>query len=318
MREIPVITKNLLIINVICFLAAEVLGMRGIDFSAIFGLHYIQAENFHVWQFITYMFMHAGWMHLFFNMFALWMFGGLIERTFGQRRFLIYYLVCGLGAALCQELSQAVQLYSMLAPQGVTLGDMLTLSAADRHVLNAFTTVGASGAVYGILLAFGMTFPEERLFIFPLPVPIKAKWFVVGYAAIELWSAIGNAHGATDGVAHVAHLGGMLFGYLLIRTWRKTSYSFNGWDGYEIREDGFFTRLQKKLQNLFKGGNRSRSGSYNRQSGSDTRTSANADWDYNARKKEKEEEIDRILDKIKHSGYDSLTDEEKKKLFDSK
>jgi len=318
MRDIPVITKNLLIINVLCFLAASILEPRGIDFSAIFGLHYVQAENFHLWQFITYMFMHAGWMHLFFNMFALWMFGGLIERTFGQRRFLIYYLVCGLGAALCQELSQAVQIYSMLAPQGVTLGDMMTLSDADRHVLNAFTTVGASGAVYGILLAFGMTFPEERLFIFPLPVPIKAKWFVVGYAAIELWSAIGNAHGATDGVAHVAHLGGMLFGYLLIRMWRKTSYSFNGWDGYEIREDGFFTRMSQKLRDLFKGGKSGASRSSRGHKDSNTRTSANPDWDYNARKKEKEEEMDRILDKIKHSGYDSLTDEEKKKLFDAK
>lgn len=318
MRDIPVITKNLLIINVLCFLAASVLEPRGIDLSAIFGLHYVQAENFHLWQFITYMFMHAGWMHLFFNMFALWMFGGLIERTFGQRRFLIYYLVCGLGAALCQELSQAVQIYSMLAPHGMSLSDMMTLSAADRQVLNAFTTVGASGAVYGILLAFGMTFPEERLFIFPLPVPIKAKWFVVGYAAIELWSAIANAHGATDGVAHVAHLGGMLFGYLLIRTWRKTSYSFNGWDGYEIREDGFFTRMSKKFRNLFKGSNSGSSDRSRHSKDDNNRRSNNPDWDYNAQKKEKEEEIDSILDKIKHSGYDSLTEEEKKKLFDSK
>ena len=312
MREIPTITKNLLIINILCFLADSVLGMRGIDFTNIFGLHYFQAQNFHIWQLFTYMFMHAGWVHLFFNMFALWMFGGLIERTFGQRRFIIYYLVCGIGAGLCQELSQAVQVYTMIADQGATLNDMFHLTAADRMALNALTTVGASGAVYGILLAFGMTFPEERMFIFPLPVPIKAKWFVIGYAAIELFSAFSNARGATDGVAHVAHLGGMLFGYLLIRLWRRTSYSFNGWDGYEIREESTFTRLKNKLGSLFSSKGDTRKKQKN------TTTYTNADWDYNARQRDKEKEIDRILDKVKKSGYDSLTEEEKKKLVDNK
>ena len=310
MREIPTITKNLLIINVLCFLADNVLGARGIDFASIFGLHYFQAQNFRLWQLITYMFMHAGFVHLFFNMFALWMFGGLIERTFGQRRFILYYLVCGLGAALCQELSQAVQVYTMIDSPDA-LQAMMHLSSADRMVLNAFTTVGASGAVYGILLAFGMTYPEERMFIFPLPVPVKAKWFVIGYAAIELFSAFSNARGATDGVAHVAHLGGMLFGYLLIRLWRQTSYSFNGWDGYEIREEGTFSRLKGKVQSWF-------SGSRQQSERKKRTTYTNADWDYNTRQREKEKDIDRILDKIKQSGYESLTDEEKKKLFDNK
>jgi membrane associated rhomboid family serine protease len=164
-------------------------------------------------------------------MFALWMFGGTVERTFGEKRFLIYYIICGLGAAICQEISQFVQIYAML-PSEVTIEQMFHLSYADRMALNAFTTVGASGCVYGILLAFGMSYPEERIFIFPLPVPVKAKWFVIAYAAIELGSALSSRG---DGVAHVAHLGGMLFGYFLIKYWRKTSDTFNGWDGYEIR-----------------------------------------------------------------------------------
>ena len=230
MRNIPNITKNLLIINIICYMAKLVLTGR-INFDNVFGLHFFLAEDFHLHQLLTYMFMHASFTHLFFNMFALWMFGGTVERTFGEKRFLIYYIVCGLGAALCQELSQFVQIYAMLPPEA-TIGEMFHLSYADRVALNAFTTVGASGCVYGILLAFGMSYPEERIFIFPLPVPIKAKWFVMGYAAIELWSALSSRG---DGVAHVAHLGGMLFGYFLIKIWRKTSDTFNGWDGYEIR-----------------------------------------------------------------------------------
>jgi membrane associated rhomboid family serine protease len=230
MRQIPNITKNLLIINIICYMAKMVLAGR-IDFGNVFGLHFFLAEDFHIHQLLTYMFMHANFTHLFFNMFALWMFGGTVERTFGEKRFLIYYIICGLGAAICQEISQFVQIYAML-PSEVTIEQMFHLSYADRMALNAFTTVGASGCVYGILLAFGMSYPEERIFIFPLPVPVKAKWFVIAYAAIELGSALSSRG---DGVAHVAHLGGMLFGYFLIKYWRKTSDTFNGWDGYEIR-----------------------------------------------------------------------------------
>ena len=229
MRQIPTITKNLLIINIICYMAKMVLGGR-IDFDGLFGLHFFLAQDFHIHQLLTYMFMHASFTHLFFNMFALWMFGGTVERIFGEKRYLIYYIICGLGAAVCQEISQFVQIYALL-PSEVPIEHMFHLSYADKLTLNAFTTVGASGSVYGILLAFGMSYPEERIFIFPLPVPIKAKWFVILYAAIELGSAL-TSRG--DGVAHVAHLGGMLFGYILIKFWRKTSDTFNGWDGYEI------------------------------------------------------------------------------------
>ncbi|MBQ9236341.1 MAG: rhomboid family intramembrane serine protease [Prevotella sp.] len=321
MQQIPTITKNLLIINIICFLATVVMGGAGIDFNAAFGLHYWQATNFHLYQLVTYMFMHGGWTHLFFNMFALWMFGGLIERTFGERRYLIYYMVCGLGAALCQEVSQTVQVYSMIAPQGGTLNDLLHLSTADRMALNNLTTVGASGAIYGILLAFGMSYPEERMFVFPLPVPLKAKWFVIIYVAIELMSALSQRG---DGVAHVAHLGGMLFGYIMIRMWRNSYRDYNyrtrhysdGWDGYEIKEDsgeGILSKIRKWFHisnpndSLSDREGRGESSTYNKRQD---------DWQYNAEKKKQETEIDRILDKIRRSGYTSLSEEEKKKLFD--
>ncbi len=313
MRNMPPITKNLLIINTICFLAFQVLSGRGVNLNDIFGLHYIQAEDFRIYQLVTYMFMHATFMHLFFNMFALWMFGGIIERTFGQRRFLLFYFVCGLGAAFCQELSQAAMLYSVIAEQGGTLADMFSLSQADRLMLNSMTTVGASGSIYGILLAFGVTYPEERMFIFPLPVPVKAKWFVCGYVVIELFMALSQRG---DGVAHVAHLGGMLFGYTLIKAWRKRSSSFNGWAGYEIKDKSqtILGRIRRWLH-LDRDNDANEDLNYGRRNSS---AKNSREWDYNAKNKKEEDEIDKILDKIRRSGYQSLTDEEKQKLFDRK
>ena len=189
-RNIPTVTKNLLLINIVVFLAALVF-QRQFNMEHWGSLHFFMAPDFHVWQFVTYQFLHGNFTHLFFNMFALWMFGYVLENFWGSRRFLFYYLVCGLGAGLC----------NLLVP-GWGL------------------TVGASGAVYGILLAFGMTFPNERIYLYFL-MPIKAKWFVIGYAAIELMEGLFRA----DGVAHFAHLGGMLFGLLLILYWRKHPFS---------------------------------------------------------------------------------------------
>ena len=311
MRTIPPITKNLLIINTICYLAYIVLSGRGVNLNGIFGLHYIQASEFYLYQLVSYMFMHASFMHLFFNMFALWMFGSVIERTFGQKKFLTFYLVCGLGAALCQELSQAAMVYSLIAGQGGTLTDFLHLSPLDRAALNGMTTVGASGCIYGVLLAFGLTFPDERMFISPLPIPIKAKWFVCGYIAIELFMALSQQ---SDGVAHVAHLGGMLFGYLLIKAWRKRSSSFNGWDGYEVKDEAqtILGRIRRWLHLDRKDNDDLNYGKRN------TTAKNQQDWDYNARNKKQEDEIDKILDKIRRSGYQSLTEEEKRKLFDRK
>lgn len=312
MRQIPTITKNLLIINVICYLAYIVLGGKGIDLNDIFGLHYAQAQDFRFYQLVTYMFMHASFEHVFFNMFALWMFGGVIERTFGEKRYLLYYMVCGLGAALCQEVSQFFQVYFMIADNGATLSDMMNLSPLDRQALNALTTVGASGCIYGILLAFGMTYPEERMFIFPLPVPVKAKWFVIGYAVIEVALALMQRG---DGVAHIAHLGGMLFGYILIKMWRKTKPGFNGWDGYEIKDSSktILGRIRQWLH-LDKKNQTDEDLKYGKQN---THADQKQDWQYNAEKKKREEEIDKILDKIRKSGYASLSEEEKKKLFDN-
>jgi len=191
-RMLPTIVKNLLIINLIVFLATLYLERSGMyAITNALALNPLGTGNFHVWQLLTYMFMHANFEHLFFNMFALWMFGNILENYWGPRRFLFYYFVCGVGAGLC----------NLLVP-GWGL------------------TVGASGAVYGILLAFGMMFPNERIYLYFL-MPIKAKWFVIGYAVIELLTGLF----ATDGVAHFAHLGGMLFGLLLILYWRKHPFS---------------------------------------------------------------------------------------------
>ena len=171
------------------------------------------------WSLFTYMFMHGGFSHIFFNMFAVFMFGPILEQTWGPKRFLFYYILCGIGAGLIQEGVQYIQYVTELSHYAqVNIG---TGVIPMEEYLNMMTTVGASGAVYAILLAFGMLFPNNRLFIFPLPFPIKAKFFVIGYAAIELWSGLANSAG--DNVAHFAHLGGMLFGLILILYWRKKS-----------------------------------------------------------------------------------------------
>jgi len=299
MRNIPTVTKNLLIINILAFLAYYVLKMRGVDLNDILGLHFFLASEFQVWQLFTYMFMHANFEHIFFNMFGLWMFGCVIERVWGPKRFLIYYLVCGIGAGVLQEVSQLVQLYVTVSPQ-IEFSELFSLDPSIRNALNSWTTVGASGAIYAILLAFGMTFPEERIFIFPLPIPIKAKWFVIIYVVIELVSAMGTG----DNVAHFAHLGGMLFGFLLIRYWQRHPY--NGSRYGRSNGQQFFDNLRNSWERR-----------KHRDSGTSSGTSThNADWDYNSRKKTEEEEIDHILDKIRKNGYASLTQEEKKKLFD--
>lgn len=213
----PSVTKHLLIWNVLFFFATDVLKGYGIDLKSILGLHFLLASNFEPYQLITYMFIHADFYHLFFNMFAVWMFGRVLEQVWGSQRFLFYYIVCGIGAGLCQEVVQYIEYATVLAGhQNVNLGVMIV---SMGEFLNMINTVGASGAVYGILLAFGMLFPNQEMFIFPLPLPIKAKYFVIGYAAIEIY--LGLANQAGDQVAHFAHLGGMLFGFIIIMYWRK-------------------------------------------------------------------------------------------------
>ncbi len=273
--NIPYVTKNLLIINLICWLLDVVLGKAGIDLAYVFGLSFVASPIFHFWQPFTYMFMHAGFSHLFFNMFALWMFGSTLEQYWGSKRYLIYYLVTGVGAGIMQELVWWLT------------GQYLGL------------TVGASGAVFGLLLAFGWLFPEQRMFIFPFPFPIRARIFVLGYAAIELFAGVANSSG--DNVAHFAHLGGMLFGIILILWWKRKGVDTGEglWDGQRLKE--WWQKVTEKKTTH------------------QSKTYANYHYQElvqdDEEKKAKEAEINRILDKIKLSGYDSLTPEEKQTLF---
>ena len=303
MRNIPVVTKNLLLVNIIAFVATWILQLRGLDLNDLLGLHFFMAADFQVWQLLTYMFLHSGFTHILFNMFALWMFGVVIENVWGPKKFLFYYISCGVGAGIMQEIAQFFSFYFTISAQDPTVGfgELFAIGHQLSTQLNGWTTIGASGAVYAILLAFGMIFPNERIFIFPMPIPIKAKWFVMFYVAIDLFSAMSSSG---DNVAHMAHLGGMLFGYLMIRYWNNhptAGYGrSNGRQFFDRLKENFEKRSQPKMK-VHKGGTNDRED----------------DWEFNARKKQNQEEIDRILDKIRRSGYDSLTKEEKQKLFDS-
>jgi len=192
------------------------LAKYGINVHQLLGLHFFLAPSFRLWQLVTYMFLHEGFQHIFFNMFAVWMFGRIMEVQWGSKRFLWFYIICGIGAGLMQELVQLLQYEITLAGLGVEITTELIQKL--REYMNAFLTVGASGAVYGILLGYGMTFPNNQLFIIPFPFPIKAKWLVIGYIVLEL--GLGIRDSAGDNVAHFAHLGGMLAGFLMILYWR--------------------------------------------------------------------------------------------------
>lgn len=202
--NIPPVVKNLLIVNVLVFLTQNLLpaGLKG-WFYETFALSFPVGIKT-LFQLVSYMFMHANFTHLFFNMFALWMFGRIVEYDLGSKRFLTYYLICGVGAALIQL--------------GVNYAEISTLVAQGYTHLPRFTTVGASGAVFGLLLAYGMLHPNNVVMLMFPPIALKAKWFVVIYGALEL---MGGVASSGSNVAHFAHLGGMLFGWLLLRTWKK-------------------------------------------------------------------------------------------------
>ncbi len=299
--NMPPITKNLIIINLLFFLGTLVATRYQVDLNDILGLHFFLASDFSIYQLVTYMFMHGSFEHILFNMFAVWMFGRVMENVWGPKRFLLYYMVCGIGAGLTQEVVQYISyVWTGLADYDtVNLGGYLM---STGEYLNRWTTVGASGAVYGILLAFGMIFPEERMFIFPLPVPIKAKYFVIGYAVIELFSGITSSG---DGIAHFAHLGGMIFGLALILYWR------NGHGGYYGNE-GLSAKIKRSFHKFFDRFSKSSRPRMHVYQGGRAQ-----DYQYNEAEKEREKEIDRILEKVKQHGYGSLTAEEKRKLFDA-
>ena len=292
-RVLPTIVKHLLIINVLMFLAYITLTRFHIDLNDILGLHFFKASDFRIYQLVTYMFMHGNFGHLFFNMFALWMFGNTLENIWGSKRFLLFYMVCGIGAGLCQELVQYIQYATSLAQyETVNMGGRII--SMDSY-LNMMTTVGASGAIYGLLLAFGMMFPDSRIYLYFL-FPIKAKWFVIGYAVLELILGFQGV----DNVAHFAHLGGMLFGLLLILYWRK----------HPAGPDKNF----RKLKDVFQSWKRKSQMKYTRYEEVYDKM-PRSDEDYNYQKAKKERDIDAILDKVAKNGYDSLTKEEKEFLF---
>ncbi len=235
---LPLVVKNLLIINALFYLATLALESTGIDLYKTLSLYYPTSKQFGIWQFVTYMFMHGSFTHILFNMFALWMFGNVLENVWGPKRFLNYYLLTGIGAGI----THLVIAYIRIAFSGYELTpDQFDLVYSEGfkvlqsgrnysdpamglyNMIMNVPTVGASGAVFGILLAFGMMFPNSLIYIY-FAFPIKAKYFVIIYGAIELFSGITNRPG--DNVAHFAHLGGMLFGFALIMYWKKKGKLF--------------------------------------------------------------------------------------------
>ncbi len=222
---LPAVIKNLLIINGIFFIASYSFKGLGIDLDNYLGWHYPTSKYFYPHQFITYMFMHGGISHIFFNMFALWMFGNILENVWGPKRFLIYYMVTGIGAAVIQmvvtwyQINELHTALNQLTSQSMLLTDDTRLAIQRAIYIKTNTPViGASGAVFGILLAFGMLFPNTLIYIY-FAIPIKAKWFVILYGLFELYGGVVNKSG--DNVAHYAHLGGMIFGFFLIIYWKR-------------------------------------------------------------------------------------------------
>lgn len=237
-NTIPPVVKNLIIINVIMLFATYVLNMKGIDLTKILGLHYFESPDFRPYQLVTHMFMHGGFTHLLLNMFALWMFGRVLESVWGPKRFFTYYFVTGLGAAALHTfvnyiefqhlagkmLPEAVQMVMTQGPEIFSQGKNFSDPDAGKlNLLLNIPTVGASGAVFGILLGFGMLFPNTQLMLLFPPIPIKAKYFVMGYGAIELYLGLTQSG---SNIAHFAHLGGMLFGFFMIKYWNKHTNHF--------------------------------------------------------------------------------------------
>ena len=278
-QELPTVVKNLVIINSLVVLAQYVIGRSGFDLSTLFGLHYFKSHYFHWWQILTHMFMHGSYndvnltlLHLVSNMFALWMFGRILENLWGPKKFLTFYLICGLGAALCHMavlgfqyggFDHAFEVYQqsptldhyMLFIKQHNLENIMMIDNNGNHIysfnmlkdmwsnnpsstlfsnqsislIHGFqmqsydeATVGASGAVFGVLFAFGYLFPNMELLFYFL-FPIKAKYFVGLYAIFELYAGVKNSAG--DNVAHFAHLGGMLFAFILLRFWKMQSHN---------------------------------------------------------------------------------------------
>ena len=217
LSSVPKVTRNLIIINVIVFIATLI----NEDFMvATFAMFYPTSPFFHVWQIVTHMFMHGGFMHILFNMYTLWMFGSVLERMIGERKFLIFYFVCGLGAVALHTGVEYLQVQGFMK----AIAEGSTTAAQSYADLKATPVVGASGAIYGVIIGYAMLFPESKLTLLFPPVTLSAKWMVIIFAALELLFGI---TGSAVNIAHFAHLGGMLFGWLLITYWRKKGTLFD-------------------------------------------------------------------------------------------
>jgi len=228
LSNIPPVVKNLLIINVLFFIATAIFESKGISLVRMLGVYYVDSPSFNVWQVITYMFMHGGFAHILFNMFALFTFGSSLEYIMGSKRFLNFYLITGLGALGLQMVVQALEVYGLTG--GISINP-LTYRSSDADAIRTLSEVyytpmvGASGAIFGLLIAFGMLFPNAELFIMFIPVPVKAKYIIPVYVLLELF--LGVAQFSGDSVAHFAHLGGALFGFILVKLWHlKRSRNF--------------------------------------------------------------------------------------------
>jgi len=237
--HISPVVKNLLIINILFFLATLYFETKGIRLGFSLGAFYFDSPLARPWQPITYMFMHGGWAHIFFNMFALYSFGTLLETRWGAKKFLIFYLITGLGALALQLGVQAFETYQLTGavvnPGAVSVDFATSMIEANIKGLNnqqlsklidIYTTpmVGASGAIFGLLVAFGMLYPNAELMIMFIPVPVKAKYIIPFYILVELFLGVGQFEG--DSVAHYAHLGGALIGFILVKIWKDKNTNF--------------------------------------------------------------------------------------------
>jgi membrane associated rhomboid family serine protease len=231
------VVKNLIIINALMFLGMLLVQSAfHLDLNRILGLYYFRSPFFRPYQIITHMFMHGGIGHIFFNMFALWMFGKVLEQVWGPKRFFIYYMVTGLGAAILHSLVLQIEMAPLMKYVSETykidnftpeiidnLYNMTDAKAKELALAMVIPTVGASGAVFGLLLGFGMLFPNTQLMLLFPPIPIRAKYFVLGYGLIELYLGITQPG---SNIAHFAHLGGMLFGFIMIKMWKQDRNTF--------------------------------------------------------------------------------------------
>lgn len=239
--------KHLLIINVLVFIATSIYGEQ---MYRLFSLWFPENQNFGYWQFFTYMFMHGGFMHILFNMYALFAFGSPLEQMWGRNKFLFFYISTGLGAALIHTLVNYYQFNTVLddlMSAGFNQSEIIeTLNSGQYNTtwknyvdpgrvdnfISSFMSpaVGASGAIYGILVAFGMMFPNAELMLIFLPIPIKAKYFIPGLILLDLFSGFTGYSVFGANIAHFAHIGGALIGFIMMLSWKKNQFNNNRWD----------------------------------------------------------------------------------------